>query len=55
VPNRDEGIVHHRNDARQRARVGAAIADSYRERPQSPEDDALALAVANALTKAEPW
>lgn len=38
-----------------RAEVGAAIADSYRRLPQSPEDDALAMASALAMTEAEPW
>ena len=47
--------VHHLADAVRRARVGAAIADSYRERPQSADDDELAMASAVALTEAEPW
>jgi Arc/MetJ-type ribon-helix-helix transcriptional regulator len=47
--------VHHLADAVRRARVGAAIAQSYRERPQSPDDDDLAMASAIALTEAEPW
>ncbi len=34
---------------------GAAIAASYRERPQSEEDRAAAVAHALALTDAEPW
>jgi len=37
------------------ARAGEAIAASYRDLPQSGEDDALALANALALTQAEPW
>jgi Arc/MetJ-type ribon-helix-helix transcriptional regulator len=47
--------VHHLADSVRRARVGAAIAESYRRRPQSSEDDELAMASANALTEAEPW
>jgi len=47
--------VHHLADAVRRNQTGAAIARSYRERPQSPEDDALALANAIAMTEAEPW
>lgn len=42
-------------DAVRRAREGQAIADSYRLRPQSPDDDALAMTSAIALTEAEPW
>jgi len=47
--------VHHLADSVQRARVGASIAQSYRERPQSSEDDDLAMASAIAMTEAEPW
>ncbi len=47
--------VHHLADVVRRARVGAAIAESYREVPQTPDDDDLALASATALTEAEPW
>ena len=47
--------VVHLADAVRRARVGAAIADSYRQRPQTAEDDELAMASAIALTEAEPW
>ena len=47
--------VHHLADAVRRARVGAAIAQSYRDRPQSPEEDELAMASAVAMTEAEPW
>ncbi|MFP3900805.1 MAG: ribbon-helix-helix domain-containing protein [Acidimicrobiia bacterium] len=47
--------VVHLSDAVRRARVGAAIADSYRQHPQTPEDDELAMASAIALTEAEPW
>ena len=48
------GVVHLADSVR-RARVGAAIAESYRQRPQTPEDDDLAMASAIALTEAEPW
>lgn len=47
--------VHHLADSVRRARVGAAIADSYYDRPQTVDDDELAMASANALTEAEPW
>lgn len=38
-----------------RSRVGSMIADSYRDAPQTPEDDELAMASAAAMTEAEPW
>ena len=47
--------VHHLADSVGRARVGGAIAQSYRERPQASEDDELAMASAIAMTAAEPW
>jgi Arc/MetJ-type ribon-helix-helix transcriptional regulator len=47
--------VHHLADAVRRAEVGRAIAESYRQRPQSAADDDLAIANAIALTEAEPW
>lgn len=47
--------VHHLADSVRRARVGSAIAASYRERPQTPDDDELAMASAMAMTEAEPW
>jgi Arc/MetJ-type ribon-helix-helix transcriptional regulator len=47
--------IRHYADAVHRARIGAAIADSYRQHPQSTEDDELAMATAMALTEAEPW
>ena len=47
--------VTHFADAVRRARTGALIADSYRQQPQSTEDDELAMASAIALTEAEPW
>ncbi len=47
--------VQHLADAVRRANVGAAIAASYRQQPQTSVDDALAMASAIALTEAEPW
>lgn len=47
--------VHHLADAVRRANVGAAIASSYRDLPQTSEDDELAMASAMAMTEAEPW
>jgi Arc/MetJ-type ribon-helix-helix transcriptional regulator len=47
--------VHHLADAARRAQIGAEIAASYRQMPQSAEDDELAMASAIALTEAEPW
>ena len=47
--------LHELADSVRRARVGEAIARSYREQPQTPEDDELALASATAMTEAEPW
>jgi len=47
--------IHHLADSLRRARVGAAIAQSYRQRPQTADDDSLAMASAIALTEAEPW
>jgi len=47
--------VHHLADSVRRARVGHVIARSYRERPQSSEDDEFAMASAIAMTEAEPW
>lgn len=43
------------DDAVRRRRIGQAIVASYRERPQTSEDDELALASALAMTEAEPW
>jgi hypothetical protein len=51
----DELVAAGVADAVRRAKSGAAIATSYRERPQSTEDDELALASAIAMTVAEPW
>jgi Arc/MetJ-type ribon-helix-helix transcriptional regulator len=47
--------VRHLADSVRRARTGAAIAQSYREQPQTADDDDLAMANAVALTEAEPW
>jgi len=47
--------VHDLAEATRRARVGQAIVESYRNHPQSDEDDELAMASALALTEAEPW
>ena len=47
--------VHHLADAVRRGNVGAVIAASYRDQPQSSEDDDLAMASAIAITEAEPW
>ncbi len=47
--------VLHLADAVRRARIGAAIAESYRRQPQTSDDDELAMASALALTEAEPW
>jgi Arc/MetJ-type ribon-helix-helix transcriptional regulator len=47
--------VHVLADSVRRARIGESIARSYREVPQTPEDDELAMASALALTEAEPW
>jgi Arc/MetJ-type ribon-helix-helix transcriptional regulator len=48
------GVLHLADSVR-RARTGAAIAASYRDQPQTPDDDDLAMASAIALTEAEPW
>lgn len=56
--NRSEVIrraIERLDDAVRRARVGEAIADSYRRHPQSSDDDAIAMANAIAMTEAEPW
>lgn len=45
----------HLADSIRRAGEGAAIAASYQEIPQGPEEDAAALANAIAMTEAEPW
>ena len=42
-------------DTVRRAADGATIATSYQERPQSADEDHLALANAIAMTEAEPW
>ncbi len=47
--------VHHLADAVRRSEVGASIANSYEQQPQSADDDRLAMANALAMTEAEPW
>jgi Arc/MetJ-type ribon-helix-helix transcriptional regulator len=47
--------IHLLADSVRRARIGESIAESYRELPQTPEDDELAMASALAMTEAEPW
>ena len=47
--------VTHLADTARRAQIGRAIAESYRQMPQSPDDDELAMASALALTEAEQW
>jgi Arc/MetJ-type ribon-helix-helix transcriptional regulator len=47
--------IHLLADSVRRAHIGESIVRSYRERPQTPEDDELAMASAIALTEAEPW
>jgi Arc/MetJ-type ribon-helix-helix transcriptional regulator len=47
--------IHHLADRVRRARVGADIAASYRDNPQTTDDDDLAMANAIAMTEAEPW
>ncbi len=43
------------DEAVRRRRVGETIAESYRLRPQSSTDDAVAMENAIALVDAEPW
>ncbi len=47
--------VDHLAESVERSRVGRMIADSYRELPQTADDDAQAMANAIAMTDAEPW
>ncbi len=47
--------LHLLADTVRRARIGESIARSYRELPQTPQDDELAMASAIAMTEAEPW
>jgi len=42
-------------DSVRRGRTGEAIAASYRNEPQTADDDAAAMANAIALTEAEAW
>jgi hypothetical protein len=50
----DPPSEHHLADSVRRALVGAAVARSYREQPQTADDDALAMANAISTTEAEP-
>jgi Arc/MetJ-type ribon-helix-helix transcriptional regulator len=47
--------VHDLAESVRRSQMGASISSSYRARPRTAEDDALAMANAVALTEAEPW
>lgn len=47
--------VDHLAESVERARIGRAIADSYRTQPQTVDDNAQAMANAIAMTEAEPW
>lgn len=47
--------VERLDEVERRARVGDAIASSYRDHPQSSGDDGLAIANAIAMTEAESW
>jgi len=47
--------IHQLADDVRRAQIGAEMAASYRDRPQTPQDDELAMANAIAMTEAEPW
>lgn len=47
--------VHHLADSVRRGRIGETIAASYRDHPQTSDDDELAMANAMAVTEAEPW
>lgn len=42
-------------DEHRRARIGERIVAAYTERPQTAEEDELALGAAIALTESEPW
>jgi len=47
--------VHDLVDSVRRAQIGEAIATSYREIPQTEDEDELAMANAIAMTEAESW
>lgn len=47
--------VHHLVDSVRRAQIGEAIVASYRETPQTDDDNELAMANAIAMTEAESW
>ena len=47
--------VEHLAESVDRCRIGKVVAESYRVQPQTPDDDAQAMANAIAMTEAEPW
>ena len=47
--------VHHLVDSVRRAQVGETIAASYRELPQTDDENELAMANAIAMTEVESW
>ena len=47
--------VHDLVDSVRRAQIGETIAASYREVPQTDDEDGLAMANAVAMTEAESW
>jgi Arc/MetJ-type ribon-helix-helix transcriptional regulator len=56
--NRSEVIrvaFHNLVEWNRRRRIGEAIAESYRETPQTDDEHEWAVANAYALTKAESW
>lgn len=55
VPDRSTQDTLVGNDPTVTDLVGEAIAQSYRDLPQSADEDDAAMANAIALTEAEPW
>ena len=56
--NRSEVIrkgLEHFAGSTERAQIGVSIAGSYRALPQTPDEDAQAMANAVAMTEAELW
>lgn len=47
--------VERLDDSVRRTRIGEAIANSYRDLPQTADDDDQAMANALAMTEAESW
>ena len=43
------------HDQHRRQKIGRAIVDAYRAVPQTDDENAWAMASAQALTAAEPW